>query len=233
MVITTLHLQNYSLLVAGLINFAMSIFIIARGYKNKVNLYFSLLTFSTFLWSLSVFLARTISSNDWFFWSVLAYPAALGIAVSLFYFSFHFPFMGSKLSRISSFFILFPAIILSIISFIPGWFIIKTEKIISETLYILYYYEPVYIIYAFYFLIIILLAVYNFINKYIKAEYIYKKHIKLIIITIILGLIVGSYCDLFICYFGNFRYVWVGPIFTLLMNFAVFKLINSSKEKTS
>ena len=41
----------------------------------------------------------------------------------------------------------------------------------------------------------------------------------------------GSYFDLIICYFGNFKHVWAGPPFTLLMNFVVFYLIFNKKEQ--
>ncbi len=46
---TELIIKNSILLTAGMLNLVMSIFIISRGWRNKVNLTFSLLTFSAFL----------------------------------------------------------------------------------------------------------------------------------------------------------------------------------------
>jgi hypothetical protein len=80
--------QNILLLLAGGINLIMSILVFSRGVKhNKINLYFSLLTFFNFLWAISLFFARVLPTNDWLFWARLAYPSSLGIVVSLFYFS--------------------------------------------------------------------------------------------------------------------------------------------------
>ena len=72
----------------------------------------------------------------------------------------------------------------------------------------------------------------KFENKYKSSEILFKKQILFLLFTIVIGLALGSYFDLITCYFGNFDYVWVGPPFTLLMNFAVFYLIfSANKEK--
>ena len=114
---TELIIKNSILLTAGILNLAMSLFIISRGWKNKVNLYFSLFTFFNFLWALSILLARILESDFYFFWAMLAYPISLGIAVSLFYFSVYFPFSRQSLKKYVHFLILIPGIILSIIFF--------------------------------------------------------------------------------------------------------------------
>ncbi|MDD5749980.1 MAG: hypothetical protein PHO91_04395 [Patescibacteria group bacterium] len=68
-----LSIQNTLLLIAGLINLVMSIIVFSRGIKNKINLYFGLLTFSNFLWALGLFLSRVLLfiSEYWLFWSAL------------------------------------------------------------------------------------------------------------------------------------------------------------------
>jgi hypothetical protein len=96
---------------------------------------------------------------------------------------------------------------------------------------VLYYNNWLYIIFGVYFFFLIFAAVFNLINKYRISESIFKKQILLLTLSIIIGLSVGSYVDLIICYFGNFKHVWAGPPFTLLMNFVVFYLIFNKKEQ--
>lgn len=217
-------IKNYILLASGLLNLAMGLYIISRGWRSKINLYFSLVTFFNFLWAISLYFGRTLVDN-WYIWAVVAYPASIGIAVSLFYFSVHFPFAHKELSKNTNLLVLIPGILLSIIFFVPEWFIVSATHDVSITEYTLYHFKPMYWIFAAYFIIIIILAVYNLYSKYKNAEGVYKKIIKILMWTIIIGLIFGTYFDLVICYFGNFRYIWLGPPFTLLMNAAVLYLI--------
>lgn len=228
---TELIIKNGILLAAGLLNLFMAIFVISRGYKNKVNLTFSLLTFFNFLWAISVFFGRVLPSDGWYFWAIFAYPASLGITIALFYFSIYFPFILKGFKKIYHFMILIPGILLAIVSFIPNWFVVNTYHDANITEYTLYYLKPIYLIFALYFFILIILAVYNLYLKHKTSELVYKKQITLLLLTIIIGLIVGSYFDLVLCYFGNFKYIWIGPPFTLLMNAVVFYLIFSARDK--
>jgi hypothetical protein len=78
---------------------------------------------------------------------------------------------------------------------------------------------------------LVFIIVFNLIKKYRVSENIFRKQILFLLIAIIIGLMAGSYFDLIICYFGNFSYAWVGPPFTLLMNFVVFYLIFHHQDK--
>ena len=139
-------IQNILLLVAGIINIIMSILVLARGIKhNKVNLYFSLLTFFNFLWALSLFFAQTLVTENWFLAAQLAYPSSLGIAVSLFYFSVHFPFVIKRISKITNYIILLPAIFFVVIPYVDNLFIISSVKYVDQNLYVLYYNKLTYI----------------------------------------------------------------------------------------
>ena len=231
MTISTLSLQNYTLLIAGIINLVMSILVFSRGIKhNKVNRYFSLLTFFNFLWALSLFFARVLPTNDWLFWARLAYPSSLGIALSLFYFSVYFPFAIKKISKVVNYIIILPAIFFTIIPYVNNLFIISYSKHIEQTLYILYYNKLLYISFGVYFSILVFITIIHLIKKYKVSENIFRKQILFLLIAIVIGLIAGSYFDLIICYFGNFKHAWAGPPFTLLMNFVVFYLIFHNKE---
>ena len=224
--------QIIVLLASGIINLIMSIFILSRGVKhNKVNLYFSLLTFFNFLWATSLALGNIFISDLWKMFARLAYPASLGIAIFLFYFTYHFPFRLKKINNLTNILIWIPAVLFSVIIFIDNLFITNFIQNLGGIFYNLEYNNISYILFAIYFFIVVLAAVYNLVNKYKSSEVLFKKQILFLLFTIIIGLALGSYFDLISCYFGIFNYAWAGPPFTLLMNFAVFYLIFSNREK--
>ena len=228
-----MSIQNLLLLIAGLVNLIMAIIVFSRGVKNKINLYFGLLAFFNFIWIISLAIGRLSDFNMlWYYGgALLAYPAALGIAVFLFYFCFYFPVQNKKLSTLKNFFIILPAVILSVVVFIEDVFILSYDKNIINTEYTLYINKPSYIIYAVYFVLMIILALRELYSKIKISEDLFKKQIIILFIAILIGLIFGIYCDLVLCYFANYHYIWFGPIFTLFMNLVVFYFLISPKEK--
>lgn len=224
--------QNLVLLIAGLINLIMSILVISRGWRNKVNLYFSLLTFFNFLWALGLFFSRYLFdiSTLWLFWAQSTYFSALGIIISLFNFSIYFPL---KIKNINKYFIY----IISIILFVLWLVVFKWDLFIVEysydyinDVYVLFYNKTMYLSYSVFFLFLGVFALYNLIYKYVIFEKIFKKQILFLLITVIFGLIFGAYFDLVLCYFNIFKFNWLGPLFTLPMNFAAFYLVYISKK---
>lgn len=228
-----MSIENIILLVSGLINLIMSIIIFSRGVKNKINLYFSLLTFFNFLWAGSLFLGRA-STND-FIWykggALFAYSAALGIALSLYYFSIYFPSpIVKKVKQVYNRIIILLGIILAIIPYIGSWFILGNVKDNINHEYTLFVNKPIYVLYSIYFIGVVLLAIYNFYSKQKILEGVFKKRIKILLFTIVVGLAFGTYFDLIICYFANYKYSWIGPASTIFMNIYVFYLIFNKKD---
>ena len=229
--VSPLGWKNILLLVSALLNLAMAIFVITRGLKNKINLYFSLLTLATFIWGISLFFARTMTIFEQSqFWAYFAYIAALGISLSLFYFALHFPYKIKNLNFERHLLVLLPALIFASIIYVENWFIVGMSRDIPNTNYILEYNKSAYIIFAIYFILIVLMALYFLWVKYKRADGIIKKQLGVLSFTILIGLMLGTYFDLIICYFGNFQHVWIGPISTLFMNAAVFYLIFFEKK---
>ena len=229
-----MSLQNILLLATGIINLFMSIIIFSRGIRNKINLYFSLLTFFNFLWAVSLFVGRVLSHDIWYGGgAVLAYVAALGIAISLYYFSVHFPIKIKNSKVYIDYLIVAIFLFFSVVVYVKGFFILSYNKNLLATEYTLYFLKPVYILYSIYFIVIVLLAILNFFKKMSLLDNFLAKQVKILLISIMIGLAFGIYFDLILCYFGNFRYIWFGPIFTALMNAYVFYLINSNKDKIS
>lgn len=225
--------QNLALLVAALVNLFMSAFVFGRGIKNRVNLFFGLLTFFNFTWSFGLLLSR--ANSDMSLVSVFArstYVSALAIILSLFYFVRNFPFYSSKINKVVSVMLWSSAALLSIFVFTNG-FIYDIGRAYSDYEYRSLYTTYGFCIYAIYFSFVALYAIIILFKKYKITEGLIRKQSKLLLLAIIVGLIFGSYFDLFIQYSGDFRLNWLGPIFTVLMNFVAFYFVISSKEKIS
>ena len=160
MIITSLHLQNGTLLIAALINIVMSVIVFSRGVKNKINLYFGLLTFFNFLWVIGMLIGRVLTLGMFWYYAgaLLIYPIALGIAIFLYYFCISFPMQIKRLSNLNNLLVILPAIVMSIIVYMKGWFILSYYKDIVHTEYTLYVNKLPYSIYSLYFIVLVILA---------------------------------------------------------------------------
>ncbi len=228
-----MSLQNLFLLIAGLINLMIFFVVISRGFNNKINLYFSFLSFANFLWTLSVLVGRIGQGGMFWYYvgALLAYPVALGIVLSLYFFSRHFPVPSKGINNIYDKILIICGIILSLVVYIKDFFVLSYHKDIVNAEYTLYVNKPVYIVYSIYFILVALLALFNLYSKIKKTDSYFKKQIIVLFVSILIGLLFGVYFDLFLCYFGNYHYTWFGPVFTLFMNAVVFYFIVSPKEK--
>lgn len=228
-----MSIQNLTLLFAALVNLFMSLFVLLRGVKhNKVNLYFGLLTFFNFLWALGLLLSRMLFyfSEYWIFWSQMTYVGALGISISLFFFSLYFPLRIVKNKTYYSYIILFLGFLFSIVIMLGDYFIVGFLEDISNKVYILKFNNFYYILYSLYFVILSVFSLRNLKINNKGYSPVLSSRINYFIVTIIFGLVFGALFDLFLCYYGIFNFNWLGPLFTLPMNFVAFYLINTSNK---
>ena len=224
-------IQNLVLLIAGLVNLVMSFLVIKRGAKSKINLYFALLTFFNLTWAIGLIMSNSVSNIDMVsFYDRSTNLSGIGIIMSLFYFTLHFPYQREKISDIKTKIIWLLAILLSV-SIYTKWFVVDTVWIDKFPYYVAYYYKPVFIIYTAYFFVLAVWSIYLLVKKYKQTEGLIKKQLKWLIIAIIIGLVFGAYFNIIVSYFGNFNPGWLGPVFTLFMNIVVFQAIRSPKEK--
>lgn len=229
-----MSIENIILLIAGLINLIMSIIVFARGVKhNKINLYFSLFTFFSFTWAMGLFFSRILLfvSDYWILWSNSCYISALGIILSLYFFSIHFPFKIRLVKPFVDYFLIILSLFFVIIIFNGDLFITDFYKDSLNDIYILYFNNILYLSYSFLFIFISTISITNFLVAYRKSELFFKKQILYLLIFIIFGLLLSTYFDLFLCYFGIFNYNWLGPLFTFPINLVAFYLIFYQKQK--
>lgn len=223
--------QNLVLFIAGLVNLAMSFLVMKRGAKSKINLYFALLTFFNLTWVIGLIMVNLVTNIDMVsFYDRSTNLSGIGIVVSLFYFTLHFPYQREKISDIKTKIIWLFAILLSVLVY-TKWFVVNTIWIDKFPYYIAYYYKPGFIVYTIYFFVLAVWSICFLVKKYKLAEGMIKQQLKWLILAIIIGLVFGAYFNIIVSYFGNFSPGWLGPVFTLFMNIVVFRAIRSPKEK--
>lgn len=229
--ISPLGWRNWLLLVACIINLIMAIFIFRRGIKNKINLYFSLFTFFCFLWAFSAFLDIVLQSIFWSkFWFQTSFIGPLGIAVFLLYFVIHFPFKNISLKIWQEYLIWLVAFVLGIFSY-TKWNIFSFDKIRQTNQFVIEYGHIFQWAYSLYFIILVAIALCILWSKRKQVENFLQKDILILFWTILIGFILGVYFNLYLDYMGNFQYEWFGPVFSVPMNFGVFYLIFSKRDK--
>lgn len=224
--------QNIILLIAAGVNLLMSILVFARGVRNnKINLYFSLLTFFNFLWAACLYvLYMFISESITIFFTSVVYPIGIIIVVMLYMFILHFPYQIKKLRKVIKLFFLVSILWTSIFctlffnNFVLGVDI--NPVVVSHFAYIPY------TIFFVNFLLLMLLVINILLLKIHLSEGMAKFQLKLLFFGVFIGLIVGFSFNLLFFYFGKIdMYYYMGPLFTLVINFVAFYLIYLSDFK--
>lgn len=222
--------QIIVLAITGLVNLAMSIFIFNRGQKNKINLYFSALTFLAFMWAIVQLFAILAVDLNWLsFWDRSTYLFGLAVMICLLYFIINFPYQSDNLTTFEKILVWVPAIFLALIIYTN--FFISSHLMLGFQQYRSYFYGSAYILYMVYFIVLAYLCLIRLGRKYKNVDLIFKSQIKSLAIIFFVCIVFGFYVDLWLLYLGNFSFVWVAPLPTLIMNAMVFFFIISPKEK--
>lgn len=222
-------IQNILLLVAALVNIIMSIIILSRGIKNKINLYFGLLTFFNFLWAGGLIIVNSAINYELTrFFAGFIYPVALMVVVSLFYFIVHFPYKIFELPKVYKWLIVLWISFYTIFCLV--WYKVFVQNITLLPRVAINYEMRSYLVYATFLVVLMLLGIIILFIKLHRADGIFKTQLRLILVAVIIGTLAGSYFNLFFMYFNDVRYNHLGPLFTLVINFIVFYFIFISKR---
>lgn len=213
--------KNIILLISGFINLAMSVYIFSRGWKNKINLYFSLVTFFNFLWAMGLILTYAgISEGITRFFASFVYPVGFLIIVNLFYFIVYFPYPSFVLHTAIRWLINIVAIGYTI--FCLFFYKVFVYRIDTPNPY----FEPwSYILFSIILIILMISDIGILIYKYKRAEGIFRSQLLAILWAVVLGMSAGLYFNLWAGFIQVSDYYHLGPVFTLLLNLVVFYFI--------
>ena len=201
-------------ILAGVIiaNFMLSIMILSRGMRDRINEIFGLLSFSVVLWSVGILGFYFIELPDFLssHWIILTHSSAILIAISFFYFSLNFP---NKLTKNRLLYFLY-----SVPFFVMLYCLFFTQRIIGNVIGNSYEINSCYIVYG---LFVALYFFGGYINLFIQHqktnEWAQKMQVRYVLIGSILSSIPATVTDLIFPYIGIFKYTWLGPLFTLVL----------------
>jgi len=213
------------LIIVGLINLTIGIVIFTK-YRGgeKSTKYFGLLCVSTLLWSINIGLIAVVKNNSIYkTLGNLTYTTGALILINFFIFSIYF-LHTTKNKSLILFKILI--IIFSILTLYILFTNIMVSKIYTKNNQISYTPNAIlHLLYGILFLIILLYAYYILIKKYINSQGINKKRISIVVLGTAISFILGFYFDWYLIHINVFKFFWLGPIFTITMNFSIAYLL--------
>ncbi|MBI3609952.1 MAG: GAF domain-containing protein [Nitrospirae bacterium] len=208
--------RNLVLLIVALLNFVLAVFIYQRGRLKITHVTFCLTVLCVALWSLGLAFFRITPSLPWAkFWSQIYYIAAALIASNFCYFSLVFPCQITTLTLFRKILIyLFPAV--STLLFPISDFLIQSvvehpwgkEVVLSRSDHVLY---------SIWFVFIMGWAFVHLYQKYRLSEGTQRMQIRYILSGTLISTLFGAAFNLILPLFGNYRLIWLGPPFTIIM----------------
>lgn len=203
------------LFITGILDLLLGVMVLLRNRRSQVNISFAFFSFSLAGWALGIAMfSAAADAGQSLFWAKEYYIAASFIAASLLYFAQIFP-EGKSLSFKQKLFVLVPSLLHAGLLLIPGYLIHGIIQYAWGKEVVLGKVE--YAIYTFYFLPFFYSALYILWRKYkINTGYL-RKQIKFVAISILSASIFGVVFNLLLPWFGNYKLIYFGPPFTMII----------------
>ncbi len=216
----------FLLIVITVLNLALAIFVYSKNRRSSINLSFGLIALSVSAWALTngVFQA-TEDLGIAFIIAILSYIAAVMIAASFFWFSLVFPEETSGSVNLKK-----RALIVSLPAMIG---LILVPDFVTEAVTFTGYGKsivtgPGLYLFALYVIALFAMSFISLIKKYRTSTGRYKAQLKYVFAGTFLSVIGGVFFNLILPLFGNYRFVWLGPNFSIIMvafiGYAIVKL---------
>ena len=207
--------QAFLLLIIAVPNFLLGSFILFRNIRDKINVFFAAFAYTVGLWALG--LAGFILSYDSrtaLYWVQLFYIAAALIAVSFFGFCVSFTHRWRKLSLLRFTLLVAPVMaMVGILAFAPETLARSIQyNSWGKSVELNYNF---YAVYSIYFAMYVVPGFYVLIRGMRSAHGLERTYLRNIFAGFLVAFVLGMTFNLFFPAVGNYRYIWVGPLFTL------------------
>ena len=209
-------IQGIMLVSIAVPNLFLGSLIIARDAKNKGNVYFSLFTFATSIWSLGLGLfALTPNEGSALVWAKVYYIAAVLIAPSFLLFSLAYRGLYDGINKNIKYFLhIAPLLLILAIFFLPGF-------IIDGILYRDWGKEvsldfSSYMLFSIYFALYTVAAFIILLQGILRSTGREKARLNTLFYGLLVAFTLGMMFNLIYPFFGNYRFIWAGPIFTIV-----------------
>jgi len=201
----------YLLPVVIISNLALSLVVLLRGFKDRINRLFALQSLAVTVWSIAI-LGFYLLNSAGRVWIVFSHVSAASIAILFFYFASNFPkslpFVGNRIRYYSA---LIPYILITGLLF-------GSKYIIGDVRGIDYEINSGYLLFSLYISVYFVFGYIFLIRQYLSYDdLLYKMQVKYVLIGSVLSSSLAMFTNLISPYAGVFSYTWLGPIFTFIL----------------
>lgn len=212
-----MNVQNLLLLITASVNSLLSLFVLL-GKRDKTNIVYSVFVLFASLWAIG--LAFFLVEGDLYRSLLIAnfyYISAAGIPAFFLYFSLIFLSNEKYEFNYLRPLVIVPYLLLISLFLIDKNFLIKSVYETSWGKSVVFN-NINYIIYSLYFIIFVCLSFLKLFNLYFKnKDKEQKNQLKFIILGTLLGFIFGMVFNLFLPYLGDYKHIYLGPVFSFFM----------------
>ena len=204
------------LFITTLLNLGLALTIFIRSRRNPVNVFYNLIVLSVAWWAfLYGMLEASTKPNDALVWYYLTYVAGSLIASFFFYFSFVFPsqerpftildhLMASGFPVVLLYLLADPQILIREITLEPwGW-----SAVLGK---------PAFWVYSLWLSLLMGRAFVHLYQKYLRAVGRPKMQLRYVLFGTAISTLFGSIFNLVLPGMGNTRWIWLGPLFSIIL----------------
>jgi len=215
-----MYLKPILALIAGLVNVIFGFLILRKNSKNSNNIAYFFLCFSGGMWGVVKFFQLTVLNAEIQNQLIMKLVFIFGVIAPLSFLllAYNFPYKIRKYSKIKLFLInLIPSVLVFLI--IIGVFRKHETFIINGAIYReIVFYD--FAIFAVYFFTYVLWGFFILLEKYLKAEGIFRSQVSFLMIATIATFLTTGVVSIILLLFNNFTYDWLGAVF-LLIHFSI------------
>src|SRR3989338_1467376 len=216
-----MNIEVTLLFIVASVNCLLSLFVLF-GKRDKINIIYSIFVLFASFWAigLAYFIMETDLSRSLYI-ANLYYIAAAGIPAFFLFFSTFFLNPNQNINKLHQFIIVLPLLLLSVTLIFDKNFILKEvfdtswgKDVVINIIN--------YIIYSVYFILFVILAYFRLISTLLTTKNSEEKsQLKFILWGTLIGFIFGMIFDLFLPFFGDYKHIYIGPIFSFTMVAAI------------
>lgn len=220
-----MELQTKLLFITTFVNSVLSLFVLF-GKRDRTNIVYSLFVLFASMWSvgLALFIGE-VNLNVSLVLANFYYFAAAGIPAFFLYFTLIFP-NENRVVKKSVLYIFLPLITFGILVILNKKFLINEVYKTNWGKDVIFNFN-IYFIYTVYFVVYVLASYYNLFRSYQLAKNKDEiNQIRLLVAGTLIGFVFGMLFNLVLPILGNYRLIWLGPVFSFSMVVSIAYSIN-------
>ena len=208
-------IRDLFLHAAGFLDVFLGVFVLSKNIKSARNLAFFILALSVAAWSFAVdYFLLTQNIELAYFFIFMVAMSIMFIAISLYHvvLSFIYEDLRVYFKKLILFYCINSLVLIG--CFIPNFYIKNIifhswgkENVLGIGYYLIYAAFAAFVVYSFYILI----------SSYIKDHVKNKIQLQYLIYSTIFAFAFGSWFNWVLVLFGNYRYIWVGPLSSFIL----------------